>query len=75
MLLTFIKQLIAKDVMNKKLSEKVNNILTAFKGPDLEKEVVERGDSRIKLLVDRRWNLFRNSQLNLKKNLPIMQEN
>ena len=64
--------LLAKDVLDKKLTENVTTILKEFKQADLEKFIIEKGGSRIKLPCDTRWCSYRDSYKSLVQNWSHM---
>lgn len=66
--------LLAKDLVPSDITAKVKQILKAFHGPDLEKELLFRGGYRIQLPCETRWCSYRDSFVNLKKNMPMMKQ-
>nr|CAH7750006.1 unnamed protein product [Callosobruchus chinensis] len=66
--------LLAKDMLDKKLVDNVVLVLKEFKQPDLEKMVVLKGGRRIKLPAETRWCSYRDSFKSLIENLAHMKE-
>eukprot|EP00102_Acyrthosiphon_pisum_P013165 XP_008182630.2 PREDICTED: uncharacterized protein LOC100570070 isoform X2 [Acyrthosiphon pisum] len=66
--------LLAKDLVASRISSQVKQVLKEFHGPDLEKELVKNGGFRIQLPCDTRWCSYRDSFVNLQKNLPAMKK-
>nr|CAH7742926.1 unnamed protein product [Callosobruchus chinensis] len=66
--------LLAKDMLNKKLVDNVVLVLKEFKQPDLEKMVVLKGGRSIKLPAETRWCSYRDSFKSLIENLAHMKE-
>jgi hypothetical protein len=66
--------LLAKDVLNKKIVENVILVLKEFKQPDFEKLIVEKGGHRIKLPAETRWCSYRNSFKSLLDNHQYMKQ-
>jgi len=65
---------LAKDLVPSDITAKVKQILKAFHGLDLEKELLFRGGYRIQLPCETRWCSYRDSFVNLKKNMPMMKQ-
>ncbi|XP_072400591.1 LOW QUALITY PROTEIN: uncharacterized protein [Diabrotica undecimpunctata] len=66
--------LLAKDVLDKKLVDNVVIVLKEFKQPDLEKMIVDKGGRRIKLPAETRWCSYRDSFKSLLENLVYMKQ-
>lgn len=64
--------LLAKDILDTALTDKVTMILKEFKHPDFEKQIVDKGGRRIQLPCETRWCSYRDSYTCLIKNLPAM---
>ena len=65
-------QLIAKDITDPKVTENVNTVLKEFKQVEFEKRIIAKGGHSIKIPCETRWCTYRDSYLNLVKNLPFM---
>ncbi|CAG9831165.1 unnamed protein product [Diabrotica balteata] len=66
--------LLAKDVLDKKLVDNVVIVLKEFKQPDLEKMIVDKGGRRIQLPAETRWCSYRDSFKSLLENLVYMKQ-
>ncbi|XP_050307479.1 uncharacterized protein LOC126744161 [Anthonomus grandis grandis] len=66
--------LLAKDILDKKLLENVVLVLKEFKQPDFEKMILDEGGRRIKLPVETRWCSYRNSFKSFLENLDYMKK-
>lgn len=66
--------LLAKDVINKDISEKAQLVLKEFKHPDIERKLTESGGSKIILAGETRWCSQRDSLKCMIKNLKFMQQ-
>lgn len=49
------RNLLAKDILNKDLADKVSLVLKEFKEPDFEKNIIFKGGHRILLPAETRW--------------------
>lgn len=66
--------LLAKDVLDKKLVDDVVTISKEFKAADFERIIVSKGGHRIKLPVETRWCSYRNAFLSLLENLDYIKQ-
>lgn len=66
--------LLAKDILDKKLVEKVTSILKEFRHVDLETSILAKGGTKIKIPIETRWCSHRDSFDCLKKNLHHMRQ-
>lgn len=66
--------LLAKDLVKKDLTARVNEVLKEFKRTDLENEIVKKGRKRIILSCDTRWCSYRDSFNCLKSNLTFIKQ-
>ncbi|CAD6240967.1 GSCOCG00012602001-RA-CDS [Cotesia congregata] len=66
--------LLAKDLIDQKFAESVNTILRTFKAPNLERQVLERGGTKMKLACETRWCSYRDAFQCCLRNLDIMKE-
>lgn len=64
--------LLAKDVSNSSIAEKLNVVLREFKQSHLEKDIVDRHGHRIHLACETRWNSLRDACLSFIHNKNIM---
>lgn len=64
--------LLAKDILDLATASKVSLILREFKHPDLEKDIISDGGSKIQLAVDTRWASYRDAFVCLIQNLGHM---
>jgi hypothetical protein len=66
--------LLAKDVTDKELTNKVTTVLKEFKHTDFETIIIQKGGHRIRLPSDTRWGSYRDSYLSFLNNLQYMKE-
>jgi len=66
--------LLAKDLVPSSITAKIKQILKAFHGPDLEKELLLHGGYRIQLPCETRWSSYRDSFVNVKKNVHMIKQ-
>lgn len=64
--------LLAKDVVDKTINDKVTTILKEYKHTDHERGLIDKGGRRIKLPCETRWCSYRDSYLSLIHNLEEM---
>lgn len=64
--------LLAKDILNKTITDNVTCVLREFKQPYFEKNLVDKGGTKIKLPCDTRWCSYRDSFRCLITNLDNM---
>lgn len=66
--------LLAKDLLPKNVSSKVNEVLKTFKHPDQQHQLLSFGGSRVCLAVDTRWCSQRDACASLKSNMTAMRK-
>ncbi|XP_036327213.1 uncharacterized protein LOC118739819 [Rhagoletis pomonella] len=67
-----VANLLAKNIVDKELARKVTIVLKEFRHTDLEKCILLKGGTKIKIPAETRWYSHRDSFACLKKNLYIM---